>query len=283
MTDRTTLIAGAAGGIGGAVLARRVAAGDRVIATVRNDAEANQVENATVGEVSVMSLDLADADAVAAALRDGLAQHPRLDAVVNCAAIAPFGPLELQSVSGLRDTLEVNTLSALAIYQATVPLLRETRGRLVYLSSFAGKVAVPFIGAYAASKFALEALADVMRREARAFGVDVVLVEPGATKTPMVDAQSDGIAGQRAGLDVEEEARYGQLYDVFAQAFAQSAQNGMDPAEVAESVDKALTDERPSARYVVGADAVQMCDVVAALPDAEADEAIAGFLAQFAG
>ena len=194
--SRTALVIGAAGGMGAEIAKALVANGYRVLATVLNDKEAEHLQAAAPGVAEVHRLDLSDADAVLKNLK-GL-KLASLDAVIVSAAIGPTGPLELVPLSMLRRTLEVNTVAAAAIFQACMPALSAARGRLVLISSFSGKVALPFLGHYTTSKFALEGLGDVMRREAEPSGVDVILIEPGGVKTGMVAGQLEDIARVRA-------------------------------------------------------------------------------------
>ncbi|MFY9328971.1 MAG: SDR family NAD(P)-dependent oxidoreductase, partial [Georgfuchsia sp.] len=201
--QRTALVVGAAGGVGSEVVKQLLAKGYRVIATVLNQAEAARV---APGVEKTLFLDLSNADSIMPALQQQ--SIAALDAVVVCAAISPYGPLEAMPLDGLRRTLEINTGSNVAIYQASMPLLRASKGRILFISSTAGRVAMPFSGHYAGSKYALEGLGDVMRREAHAFGVDVILVEPGGIKTPMVVAQIDGLDGELAKLSPDHAALY---------------------------------------------------------------------------
>src|SRR3954452_2899824 len=132
---------------------------------------------------------------------------PRLDALVNNAGIAVTSPLEHLPLDELRRQLEVNVIGQLAITQAVFAQLRAARGRVVNVSSIGGRMALPLYGPYAASKYALEALSDSLRREQRE--VKVIVVEPGAIATPIWDR---GIATADAIWDaVPEEAH--QRYD----------------------------------------------------------------------
>lgn len=274
--NRTVLVVGAAGGVGLAVTRQLLEQGEQVIATVLDLAESETLRAAAPGIAKVLTLDLGDAERVAVTLREAL---DTLDAVVVCAAIGPIGPLETLPLATLRKTLEVNSIACVAVYQACMPLLRRSRGRIVFISSFSGKVALPFVGAYSGSKFALEGLADVMRREAVPFGVHVVLVEPGGISTPMVQGQLDSAQRERDALPPEIRTLYGPLYDTYVKVFQHALGGGMPASRVAETVTTALDAAQPEARYVVGDDALFMCKQVAAMPDREADATLAGFLA----
>lgn len=271
---RVALVVGAAGGVGLEVARQLLAAGFEVIGTVLDKTEAARL--AAIGPLKdVIELDLGDAGQVAAALAPRL---DRLDAVVHCAAISPYGPLEIASLAQLRRTLEINTVSAVAVYQACIPLLRARRGRLALVGSFAGKVGVPFVGHYVASKFALEGLADVMRREARPWGVKVVLFEPGSIKTPMLTGQIATIGRDRAALTAEQAERYGGLYEVFAGHLNNGMASGLDPAFVAANVVAALQEDDPQPRYRLGDDAAFLCQAAATQSDRELDDIMAGMM-----
>lgn len=273
------LVVGAAGGVGLQVARQLVAQGYRVLGTVLDDVEAATVRSEASGVEQILKLDMSDADTIAPVLTAALARHfEPLDAVVVCAAISPFGPLETVPLANLRATLEINTVSDVAIYQACMPLLRASKGRLVLISSFAGKVGLPMLGHYGASKFALEGLGDVMRREAGAWGVEVILIEPGGIRTPMVAGQIATMARDRASMTPEVRTLYGQLYDQLAGALQMGWDHGMDPAIVARQIVEAIATPHPQARYAVGDDAKYMCDVVARMPEPEADAAITNFL-----
>ncbi|MFA5525128.1 MAG: SDR family NAD(P)-dependent oxidoreductase [Tissierellales bacterium] len=270
--SKQALVIGAAGGVGNAVVRVLLDKGCRVTGTVLNDVEAATVKKTTPGVEALLKVDLSDADAVYTAL----SSIDTLDLVVVCAAISPYGPLETSTLDNFRRTLEINTVAALAIYKATMPALRTTQGRFLFISSFAGKVGLPFIGEYVASKHALEGLCDVMRYEAKTFGVDVILVEPGSIKTAMVSDQLESLASDRERLSAAEAKLYGDMYDNFARLAGQGWETMMEPIVVAEVVVNALFAEKPQARYQVGDDATYLCDVAR-----KSDEEIEAVVNQF--
>src|SRR5262249_9480166 len=138
---------------------------------------------------------------------------------------------------------------------------------------------LPFVGAYSGSKFALEGLGDVMRREAAAFGVKVVLVEPGGINTPMVQGQIEAAIRGRDQLTAQFQPLYASLYDASIKVLNNAVKVGMAPSHAASVVVEALTVDEPETRFVVGDDAKLMCTQVAAMPDKQADQTLAGFLA----
>src|SRR5262249_14208922 len=155
--------------------------------------------------------------------------------LVNNAGIADGGPLELLDIGAVRHVFEVNVLGLIAITQPFLPKLRESKGRIVNMSSVSGRLAVPFLAPYCASRFAVEAISDSLRRELYPFGVHVVVIHPAVVRTAIWD--------KAAKQDVE---RYrGPVYEpVIPEALRRirkSQQKGLDPAEVARAIVEALT------------------------------------------
>jgi NAD(P)-dependent dehydrogenase (short-subunit alcohol dehydrogenase family) len=273
--SRKALVIGAAGGMGIEVVKQLLGNGYEVIASVLDDKESAQLKTAAPTVGKVIKLDLANADNVLSELKQ--LAIPSLDAVVICAAIGPTGPVEISSLATFRRTLEINTVSAAAIYQACMPALSAAKGRLVLISSFAGKIGLPFLAYYVASKHALEGLGDVMRREARAFGVDVILIEPGGVKTPMVTGQLEGVTRDRAALSPENAERYGAMYDGFLTMVRSNHANMLEPSVVADTIIEALQANPPQIRYQVGEDSKFLCDA-ARKTDPEIEAIVASFV-----
>jgi NAD(P)-dependent dehydrogenase (short-subunit alcohol dehydrogenase family) len=213
--------------------------------------------------------DVTDGDAVARAAA-GVAQ---LDALVANAGIAVAAPLEFLPAEELARQLDVNVVGQLRVVQAFLPALRRSRGRIVLMGSIGGRSALPFLGAYAASKFALEAFADVLRLELAPWGVRVVIVEPGTIATAIwtkPQRRLDEFPPQAAEL-------YGDRAERFRRLAAARSANGVPAEEVAKAVEHALTAGRPRTRYVVGPDARKR-GVVEKLPDRLRDRVLARFL-----
>jgi NAD(P)-dependent dehydrogenase (short-subunit alcohol dehydrogenase family) len=241
---KTALVTGASAGIGAATAARLARAGWRVLAGVRDKGKA------PAGCEEVL-LDVTDAEQVAAAA----ARVDRLDGLVNNAGIALAAPLELMPVDELRHQLDVNVVAQVAVTQAFLPALRQARGRVVFVGSIAGKSALPFLGAYAASKHALEAITDSLRIELAPWGIHVSIVEPGTIKTEIwarSAARADALL-ERMGARVVE--LYGERIAAFRKVAAKRGAAGAPADAVAAVIEKALTADRPRTRYLVGRDA----------------------------
>ena len=241
---RTALITGASSGIGQACAVHLVSSGWRVLAGVRRAGEAPD------GTEEVL-LDVTAADQIRAAA-DLVDQ---LDGLVNNAGIAISAPVEFVPPEELRHQLEVNLVGQVAVTQAFLPALRRAKGRIVFMGSIAGRSALPFLSPYAASKHALEAVADSLRLELRPFGIHVSIVQPGSIKTA-IWARSAKRAGELiAASDGELGDLYGERIAAFRQIALERGAAGAPAEKVANVVLEALTAERPHTRYLIGRDA----------------------------
>ncbi|MFA5708810.1 SDR family NAD(P)-dependent oxidoreductase [Mycolicibacterium sp.] len=241
------LVTGAARGIGRAITAHLGALGWDVVAGVRSEADAAAI--GSLPRVSPIMLDVADSAHIAA-LDDGLPQ--RLDAVVNNAGIVVGGPLETVALDDLRRQLEVNVVGQLAVTQAVLPRLRAARGRVVFISSVNGQISVPLLGAYCASKFALEAAADALRMELQPWHIDVSVVEPAQTATDMWETAPQTADDLESAMTAEQRVLYAKHVAGFRKMIPLSQRVAVQPQTVAEVVEEALTAKRPNARYTMG-------------------------------
>jgi NAD(P)-dependent dehydrogenase (short-subunit alcohol dehydrogenase family) len=262
MPSGTVLVTGASTGIGEATALHLRELGFDVIGAVRRDEDAERLEGQGLRTVR---LDVTDAATIAAA-REALGDAP-LAGLVNNAGIAVAAPLEFLPVDRLRQQLEVNLIGQIAVTQAFLPALRRAGGRIVMMSSIGGRVALPLVGAYNASKFGLEGASDALRRELRPHGVDVILVEPGGVKTPIWKKGASVADEIQAGGPPESERLYGRMIEkVRAETRKIDEERGIEPREVAEAVGTALTAGRPRARYLVGRDAKMRAVMSRVLP-----------------
>jgi NAD(P)-dependent dehydrogenase (short-subunit alcohol dehydrogenase family) len=250
----TVLVTGAARGIGKSIVSHLAAAGWDVIGGVRNAADADALS--ALPRVTAVTLDITD-DAQVAALPEAL--PGRLDAVVNNAGIAVSGPLEGLTPNEIRQQLNVNVVGQLAVTQAVLPLLRESAGRIVFISSVNGKLSTPMMGAYSASKFALEAAADALRVELRPWGIAVSVVEPAQTDTDLWRSADQSVADMEAAMTAQHRALYSKHVAGMRKSIPMAQRLAVDPEKVSKVVLTALTARNPKARYPVGvATAVQM-------------------------
>ena len=247
----SVLISGVSRGIGRATALRLAAAGWTVYGTVRQEADGEALVAEAAGEIVPLQLDVASDDQIAA-LGDDLPE--RLDAIVNNAGIVVSGPLETLSADDLREQFEVNVVGAVALTNLVLPRLRESRGRIVFVSSLSGIVSTPMTGAYNASKFALEAIADAWRLELRPWGIAVSLVEPAMTDTDLWRKAPETLEAEAAEMSAAHRELYGDHLDGMRKAVPRIQKMAKPVEGVAAAIERALTADRPRARYPVGVD-----------------------------
>jgi len=249
------VITGASTGIGEATALKLDEAGFRVFAGVRKEEDGEKLKTSASDRLRVIHpLDVTKADQVKAAANqvEGELNGEPLKGVVNNAGIGSGGPLEAIDLDEFRQSLEVNTVGALAVTQAFLPLLRRSKGRVVNMSSIGGRVAQPFAGPYITSKFALEGLNDVLRRELIEWDIDVIAIEPGTIATPIWEKSSNKAEELLADLTPEQRELYGKRLDKMAKVLERQNKRGASPDKVAGAVEQALTSKRPRTRYLVG-------------------------------
>ena len=245
---KSIVITGVSTGIGHGTAAELCRRGYRVFGSVRTEDQAARLQREFGSSFTPLLFDVTDADAVgraAARVKEEIGDDG-LFGLVNNAGISNPGPLTSLSPDVLRQHFEVNVVGVLQVVQAFLPLLRASKthppGRIVNISSVSGRIAYPFMGPYAASKHALEALSDSLRRELLIYGVDVIVIQPGAIDTPIWDKAAhirtsfDGTDYQPAlrGIDLSAERR-----------------SALPVSAVARRIVDALVLRRPKTRYAV--------------------------------
>jgi NAD(P)-dependent dehydrogenase (short-subunit alcohol dehydrogenase family) len=248
----SVLVTGAARGIGRATAIRLAGAGWDVIAGVRRAQDGDELARANPGRVSSVVLDVTNDEQVSS-LVDAL--PARLDALVNNAGIAVTVPVEAVRQADFRHQFDVNVVGQAAVTQAVLPRLRESRGRIVFVSSVSGRVATPLFGPYAASKFALEGMADALRMELAPWGIRVALVEPAQTDTDLWRNAEETFEETVAGMSPQHRELYAKHLEGARKSIPRAARMAAPVDGVAKAIEKALTATRPRARYVVGANA----------------------------
>lgn len=271
----TVLLTGASRGIGHASALKLAEGGWDVFAGVRRAEDGESlVAAAPAGRITPLVLDVTDAEQTAALDR---ALPERVDALVNNAGIVVPGPVEGLKMEELRHQLEVNVVGQVAVTQALLGRLRASRGRIVFVSSIGGRFSSPMMGAYSASKFALEGLADALRMELRPWGVAVALIEPGAIDTDLWRRAPDTARDTENALGPELRELYAGHLSGIKKTIPRMQKQASSAEIVATAVERALTAARPRARYLVGTDARLQAVVGTALPTRASDAVIARF------
>jgi NAD(P)-dependent dehydrogenase (short-subunit alcohol dehydrogenase family) len=267
------LLTGASRGIGRATTLRLARAGWTVYATVRSAADGEELAAEAAGAaVHPLQLEVTSDEQIAAL---DAALPERLDAIVNNAGIVVSGPLETLSAADLREQFDVNVVGAFALTNLVLPRLRASHGRIIFVSSLSGVISTPMTGAYNASKFALEAIADAWRLELRPWGVKVILVEPAMTDTDLWRKAPETLEAEAAEMSAEHRELYAEHLDGMRKTVPRMQKMAKPVDTVAAAIEKALTAARPRARYPVGADVRVQSALSGVMPDRVKDAAFA--------
>jgi NAD(P)-dependent dehydrogenase (short-subunit alcohol dehydrogenase family) len=249
-SSKTWLVTGCSTGFGKEIAQSVLAAGDQLIATARNpDTIADLVEKYPDRAIA-LTLDVTDVNSIAVAIRDGLDRFGSIDVLVNNAGFGMVGAVEELSDSEIRHQFETNVFGLLNVTRAVLPHLRSRRcGHILNLSSIAGLVASPGLGAYAATKHAVEAFSESLAQELKPLGIYVTIVEPGGFRTDWA-----GRSMSHAAQTIEDySSTAGRLQAALAQMNGRQAGN---PAKLAEVLVNVVHSPNPPLRLALGQDCV---------------------------
>ncbi len=267
---QTILITGATGGIGRHLALHLARAGHRIIATGRNLAALQVVQDEAKGlSLHTIALDVDDRPSIARAVEEvsRLTDGYGLDALVNNAGYGEMAPLMEVREEDVRAMYETNVFGLLAVTQAFLPqMVRRGAGRIVNVSSGGGRVTLPLFGVYNSTKYAVESLSDAMRMELRPLGIRVVVVEPGGTKSEFANTSVRKVASYR-----HDGSPYAAVYARTDELKAQLERSAADPIVVVRALERALTASNPRARYIAPFSARVMVALAAWLPTALID------------
>jgi NAD(P)-dependent dehydrogenase (short-subunit alcohol dehydrogenase family) len=275
--EELIVVTGASTGMGAATAKELARRGFHVLAGVRRDSDAAAVRDTNIEPVI---LDITQPDQIKA-LADRIVADPAhrpLRALVNNAGIAVNAPVEALPIAEWRRQFEVNLFGHISVTQALMPSLLASSGRVVNISSVGGKIAMATYGAYAGTKFALEAVSDSLRREVAPLGVQVVIVEPGGVRTAM---SASGIATARdlaGSMTPDQSKRYGRLVQAIIAQAAAFTKTGLPAEKAALVIARAVTTRRPRTRYTIGRDAALLTRLTRILPDRVLDRILAANL-----
>lgn len=256
MTEpRAVLISGASSGIGRATALLLDRAGYRVFAGVLEDGEGDSLRSEASERLEPVQLDVTDAEQIAAAVAR-VAQSTdggrNLAAVVGNAGTLVVGPTAHLPLDQVRSVFEVNVFGHLGLVQACMPMLRRGRGRIVGISSVVANTPIDYLAAYCASKAAITFVLHALRRELRAAGIRVVIIEPGIIRTAIWEAGHDSAASTLDGMDPQVQAAFDEPLAKVRSICRALESRGTPPESVARIVEKAIESRRPRIRYLVG-------------------------------
>ena len=254
------VVTGSSSGIGfktSLLLARK---GVYTYATMRNLSKSEEILNYAKKEnlpLETLVLDVIDARSISNAIQKIINERRRIDVLVNNAGYSLLGPLEQLQINEIKDAFETNFFGVIKLIQSVLPTMRKQRyGRIINVSSVAGRIGFPLSSAYVSSKFALEGLTESLRYEVQKFGIHVVLIEPGVIKTNFAN-------NLRVGKNVKTlqdikgiNSPYVEITEKRISALRPRIEKGLPPSKVAEVIVEAVMFDNPEARYLVGEDAL---------------------------
>jgi NAD(P)-dependent dehydrogenase (short-subunit alcohol dehydrogenase family) len=278
------VVTGASTGMGAATVKELARKGFHVLAGVRHEADAEALRGLGIEGIEPCILDIT-VESDVAAIADSVASDPLhrpLRALVNNAGVAINAPVETLPMDEWRRQFEVNLFGHIAMTQALLPALLNNSGTVVNISSVGGKFALPTYGAYAGSKFALEAVSDALRREVSDVGIKVVVVEPGAVKTEMAERGIATAQGLEANMTSAQRERYADITAAVAGQARSFNVTGVSAEHAATVIAKAATASHPRTRYTIGRDAAILVRITRVVSDRILDRIIRLNLRRFA-
>jgi NAD(P)-dependent dehydrogenase (short-subunit alcohol dehydrogenase family) len=273
---QSVVITGASTGIGWATAKLLLDRGFRVFGSVRKQADADRLKAQLGANFTPLLFDVTDEAAVLASAREvrGALNGQTLAGLVNNAGIAVAGPVLGLAADEFRRQMDVNVIGPIISTQAFGPLLgsdaslKGPKGRIVMISSVAGKNGTPMMGAYSASKHAIEGLSESLRREMMLFGIEVIIVAPGAVKTPIWSkADEVDISGYK-------NSPYFPALERIRKYMTHLGETGLPPETIAEAIAEALTSAHPKVRYQLTPNPMRHL-MTAILPKRRVDKIIA--------
>jgi NAD(P)-dependent dehydrogenase (short-subunit alcohol dehydrogenase family) len=272
---KSILITGASTGIGEACARYLAERGWQVFAGVRRTEDAEKLQSVSIN-IKALQLDVTKSKQIAEVFANvqQILGKGGLQGLINNAGIAVVGPLEFLPIADLRNQMEVNFIGQVEVTQTLLPLLRLGHGRVVNISSIGGRATSPFNVPYSASKHALEAFTDGLRRELLPWNIHVASVEPGAIATPIWERSLRRADSMRAGLPRQAEDLYGIAMERARKQALDAGAQGLSAEAVARVVHHALTARRPRTRYAVGRGTRLVIWLIRFLPDEWVDWAI---------
>lgn len=267
--QQIALVTGSSSGIGfetALLLARN---GIYTYATMRNLSKSEEILACTRKDnlqLETLRLDVTDEGSISEAIDMIIDKKDRIDILVNNAGYSLLGPLELLHLDEIKEEFETNFFGIIRLIQCVLPIMRKQRyGKIINISSLAGRIGFPLSSAYGSSKFALEGLTESLGYEVQNFGIHVILIEPGVIKTNLVNNMKLGneimkLQDRDDNKIIDGDSPYAEIINKRISAFKPRYEKGSSPKIVAEKVLEAAISNNPKARYLVGRDALKMIE-----------------------
>ena len=255
--EKVALVTGSSSGIGFETSLALARNGFHTFATMRDlgkDEKIKQIIEKEDLSIEILELDVDSEESVNQAIKTVSEKKGRIDVLVNNAGYGMWGTVEDVSIDEFKKQFETNFFSIIRLIQKVAPIMRkQSSGNIVNISSVAGRIGFPVSPAYISSKFALEGLSESLRFELMPFGINVIIIEPGVIKTNFFDSM-------KLSEKSQEDSTYKEITDKVISGVKMMAEMGTSPKEVADTIIKALKDEKPLPRYVVGNDAMMFLE-----------------------
>ena len=262
--QQVAVVTGSSSGIGfetSLLLARN---GIYTYATMRNQSKSEEILTYVKKDnlpLKTLHLDVTNEKSILDAIKKIIAEKGRIDILVNNAGYSLLGPLEQLEINEIKEEFETNFFGIIKLIQSVLPTMRKQRyGRIINISSLAGRIGFPFSSAYVSSKFALEGLTESLGYEIQNFGIHVILIEPGVIRTNFLNSMKLGKNVITSQNDSNINLPYTEMIQKRVSAFKPRFEKGSSPIEVAEVVLEAATSQDPKPRYLVGNDAMKMME-----------------------
>ena len=267
--QQIALVTGSSSGIGfetALLLARN---GIYTYATMRNLSKSEEILACTRNDnlqLETLRLDVTDEGSISEAIDMIIDKKDRIDILVNNAGYSLLGPLELLHLDEIKEEFETNFFGIIRLIQCVLPIMRKQRyGKIINISSLAGRIGFPLSSAYGSSKFALEGLTESLGYEVQNFGIHVILIEPGVIKTNLVNNMKLGneimkLQDRDDNKIIDGDSPYAEIINKRISAFKPRYEKGSSPKIVAEKVLEAAISDNPKPRYLVGGDALKMIE-----------------------
>lgn len=241
---KIVLITGATTGIGKETAIHLAKAGYIVYGAGRRE---NKLKELEAFNIKTIKMDVTDDGSMVQGIQQIIKNEGKIDVLINNAGFGSYGAVEDVPLNDARYQLEVNVFGAARLMQLVLPYMRKQQsGKIVNISSIGGKLAMPFGGWYHASKFALEGLSDSLRNEVKQFGIDVILIEPGGVESEWAEIANDNLIKNSSGTV------YREMAEKFIKGLRQTVDKNAKAIVIAKLIEKAITADKPKARYSAG-------------------------------
>ena len=254
---KIALVTGCSSGIGLETSLALGREGFYTFATMRDLNKNHEIKQSIEKEnlpIEIIEMDVDDDQSVNSAVKNILAKKEKIDILVNNAGYGMWGTVEDVSIQEFKEQFETNFFAIIRMIQKIAPIMRkQNNGHIVNISSVAGRIGFPVSPAYISSKFALEGLSESLRFELMPFGVNEIIIEPGVIKTNFFNSM-------KMSKNSQKESAYSDITDRVISGVKMMAEMGTHPKEVADTIIKAIKEEKPLPRYIVGNDAMMFLE-----------------------